>query len=275
MICGETGTGKELFAQSIHAASSRCKEAFVAINCASLPEGILESELFGYVKGAFTGARNEGKAGIFEIANKGTIFLDEIGEISPKLQARLLRVLQEKEIMRLGDSRVIPVDVRIIVATNKNLLHEVKCKNFREDLYYRLCVLVLELPPLRKRKEDLIPIANHILWKNHHIRYRWNQNDIALISEYDWPGNIRELSNFIERLIALCPNDTSMSLYLQYALYPVSSATPSSDSEENEILRVLAECKGNRKQAAQKLGISRSTLWRKLRELEITDQATS
>ena len=155
IIVGETGTGKEIFAQAIHNASPRARGPFVAINCAALPENLLESELFGYEGGAFTGARKEGKPGLFELAHGGTIFLDEIGEMSLAVQARLLRILEEREVMRLGGDRVIPVDVRVIAATNKDLFHKVTQKSFRQDLFYRLCVLQLRLPPLRERLEDI------------------------------------------------------------------------------------------------------------------------
>lgn len=273
LILGETGAGKELFAQSIHNASARKNEPFVALNCATLPESILESELFGYVKGAFTGARNEGKEGIFETANKGTIFLDEIGEISQGLQARLLRVLQEKEIVRVGDRRVIPVDVRVIAATNRNLLEAVKQKTFRQDLYYRLCVLVLGIPPLRQRKEDIVPIASHLLLKNYHIQYRWTPWEEALLTSYDWPGNVRELSNFVERLMALCPEGESLSSVMECAMHPqegmeAGTAEPEEEKEEMIVLKTLRECGGNREATAKRLGISRATLWRRLRELK-------
>lgn len=165
LIIGETGTGKEIFAQSIHNHSNRKNNPFVAINCAALPENLLESELFGYAEGAFTGAMKGGKQGFFELAHRGTIFLDEIGEISPKMQSRSLRVLQEREIMRIGDDKVIPVDVRILSATNKDLMQMVKSNDFREDLYYRLSVLDLVLPPLRERREDIPLLVNAFIQK--------------------------------------------------------------------------------------------------------------
>lgn len=167
LIYGETGTGKELFAQSIHNSSTRRNNPFVAINCSALPENLLESELFGYVEGAFTGAAKGGKMGFFEMAHKGTIFLDEIGDISPKLQSRLLRVLQEKEIIRLGNDTVIPIDVRVISATNKNLKEAVAAGEFRQDLLYRLDVLELNLPPLRKRGADISLLLTHYIEFEH------------------------------------------------------------------------------------------------------------
>ncbi len=166
MITGPSGAGKEIFAQSIHNYSGRRNEPFVAINCAALPKSILESELFGYVKGAFTGAKPEGKSGIFELAHNGTVFLDEVGETSLDIQAKLLRVIQEKEIIRMGDDKVIPVDVRIISATNKNLLERIELNEFREDLYYRLCVLELNLPSLAERKEDITLLIKHFISSN-------------------------------------------------------------------------------------------------------------
>ena len=208
LIHGETGTGKELFAQSIHNSSRRRKGPFVAINCAALPENLLESELFGYVEGAFTGAAKGGKMGFFEIAHKGTIFLDEIGDISPKLQSRLLRVIQEREIIRLGNDTVIPIDVRVICATNKDLKKEVAQGNFREDLLYRLDVLELNLPPLRKRKQDILYLADRMVRFEHERTgsrlEAISQEGKELLLRYSWPGNVREMRNFCERICILC-----------------------------------------------------------------------
>lgn len=202
LIQGESGTGKELFSQSIHCHSRRSSGPFVAVNCAAIPEHLLESELFGYEGGAFTGAKKEGKQGLFELAHKGTIFLDEIGEIPKALQARLLRVLQEKEIMRVGGDKIIPIDIRIISATNKNLEKKMEQGEFREDLYYRLNVFNLKIPPLRERKEDIIVLAMAFL-----ERFSTDLDSPAIARElksslvvYDWPGNIRELYNIMERL---------------------------------------------------------------------------
>lgn len=192
LITGESGTGKELFAQSIHNDSERNNMPFIGVNCAALPESLLESELFGYEEGAFTGARKKGKLGYFEQANKGTIFLDEIGDISPKLQSGLLRVLQERQIMRIGSDRVVDIDVRIIAATNKNLLQEVKNGNFRNDLYYRLNVLQILVPPLRNRKEDILLILEEFMGKDFR---NVSSSDKKQILNYDWPGNVRELES--------------------------------------------------------------------------------
>lgn len=208
LIRGETGTGKELFAQSIHNSSKRRKHPFVAINCAALPENLLESELFGYVEGAFTGAAKGGKMGFFEIAHKGTIFLDEIGDISPGLQSRLLRVIQEREIVRLGNDTVIPIDVRVICATNKDLQKEVSQGNFRQDLLYRLDVLELNLPPLRSRKLDIPYLADRMIQYEHErtgsVLESISQEGKDMLVRYTWPGNVREMRNFCERICILC-----------------------------------------------------------------------
>ncbi len=193
LIRGESGTGKELIAQSIHNASYRNKYPFVAVNCAALPDSLLESELFGYEPGSFTGAQSKGKIGLFEEANHGTIFLDEIGDISPKLQSRLLRTIQERQIMRVGSDRIIDIDIRLITATNKNLETAVREGSFRSDLFFRLNVLPIVVPPLRKRKEDVIALLNHFLGDS--VK-NFTAEDKRLLLSYDWPGNVRELENF-------------------------------------------------------------------------------
>lgn len=192
LIRGESGTGKELFAQSIHNASSRSKYPFIAINCAALPESLLESELFGYEKGAFTGAHSKGKIGLFEEANHGTIFLDEIGDISPNLQSRLLRTIQERQIMRVGSDRIIDIDIRLITATNRDLEAAIQSGDFRADLYFRLNVLPIEIPPLRKRKKDLSGLFLHFLGKDSNS---FTKEERQCLMEYDWPGNVREVEN--------------------------------------------------------------------------------
>jgi propionate catabolism operon transcriptional regulator len=204
LITGESGTGKELFAQSIHNESRRKDEAFVAVNCAALPESLLESELFGYEEGAFTGAKRGGKPGLFELAHNGTIFLDEISELPLNLQARLLRVIQEKEIMRLGSDKIIPIDVRIISATNRNLWQQVEQGKFREDLYYRLSVLEIIIPPLRERKQDIPDISRNYIMHNFPNLFsvyekRWEKL-FKLLDAYDFYGNVRELQNLLNRL---------------------------------------------------------------------------
>lgn len=289
LILGETGTGKELFAQSIHNHSQRRHNAFVAINCAALPQSILESELFGYVKGAFTGASNEGKAGVFEIAHTGTIFLDEISEISPEVQARLLRVIQEKEITRIGDDKVITVDVRILAASNKDLVAEIGKGKFREDLYYRLAVLVLELPPLRERKEDIFELVHYLIAEKSRkfakpIR-EISRGAVAILAALEWPGNIRQLSNIIERVIVICDN----GVIDENVIYEATNSSPQitiqrdlnepgiagdrkagilSQHETELIIQVLRDTRGNKTEAARQLGISTTTLWRKIKQLQ-------
>lgn len=286
LIYGPTGTGKELFAQSIHNASRRSKKPFVAINCAALPESILESELFGYVKGAFTGARTEGKAGIFEQAHTGTIFLDEISEVSPAVQSRLLRVIQEREVSRIGDDKIIPVDVRIIASTNRNLQTEIQEKRFREDLYYRLSVLNLRIPPLQQRVED-IPLLCEWFLRNFSRsagRYMSFTSDaLEPLMHSNWPGNIRQLRNVIECAVALCREDAITRQHMENVLNmaevititeeslpsapePGDSRRMSPEQEYAHILEVLQSCGGNKTQAAKRLGIGYSTLWRKLKQ---------
>jgi len=285
LLYGETGTGKELFAQAIHNYSPRRNKSFVAFNCAALPESLLESELFGYVGGAFTGAKKEGKMGLFEQAHEGTIFLDEIGEISQNIQARLLRVLQEHKVRRLGDDKVIPVDVRIIASTNKKLIQLVKKNKFRDDLYYRINVLNLEIPPLRERKEDISLLVNFFIkkygYKFKKIVEGISEEGMQILENYDWPGNIRQLENIIERLVVRTDKNFIMTnlvkkiMKLQYGggvidnyqkqdniNYPLSGNLE--NIEKNIIKEIINEEKGNKAAAARRLGISRTTLWRKL-----------
>ncbi len=209
LILGENGTGKELFAHSIHNYSPRSPFPFIAVNCSALSESLLESELFGYEDGAFTGARKGGKPGLFEQAHKGTIFLDEIGDISPNLQTRLLRVLQQKEVMKVGGTKVLPVDVRVIAATNRDLYQMVKEGKFREDLYYRLKVLHIEIPPLRERKDDIPPLVQYFLERRGYNR-TLSQEIMNALTWYDWPGNIRELENSIEYITIVSDEDISV-----------------------------------------------------------------
>lgn len=280
LITGETGTGKEIFAQAIHNYSERRHEPFVAINCAALPRSILESELFGYVKGAFTGARNEGKAGIFELAHKGTVFLDEISEMSTDVQVKLLRVLQEKEVTRIGDDKVIPIDVRILAASNKDLQKEIEEGRFRDDLYYRVCVLELYIPPLRERIRDIPELVRHFLRGRKSLTIKAEQ----IMAEYSWPGNIRQLSNTTERLDVLCNNDIITEEDVRQVLrftqnkqeYTIPSQhVPSNiacnqrleDMQEKMIRDVLQQVGGNREMASQMLGMSKTTLWRRLKKM--------
>lgn len=274
LILGETGTGKEIFAQSIHNASKRKNKPFVAVNCASIPETLLESHLFGYVKGAFTGASNEGHIGLFETAHKGTIFLDEISEISTNMQASILRVLQEKEITRIGDTKIIPVDVRVIASSNKDLQAMVRDGKFREDLYYRLAVLELELPPLRKRSEDIPLIAKQLIYQ---YNKQLNTNITGLtqslakaMMSYSWPGNIRQLGNVIEQMMVLSDSN-ELDIPLPYNIMKQSDRYNSVsliDAERQLIEEALVMTKGNKKEAAHLLGINPSTLWRKLKSMQ-------
>ncbi|OPZ64442.1 MAG: Limonene hydroxylase [Firmicutes bacterium ADurb.Bin506] len=297
LITGETGTGKELFAQSIHNESRRRSFPFVAINCAALPEALLESELFGYEEGAFTGARRGGKRGLIEQAHRGTIFLDEIGHMPLQLQSRLLRVLEEREVMRVGSDGVIPVDVRVISATNADLNAAITRGQFREDLYYRLNTLVLDIPPLRARSEDIAALCEH-LFSYYCDRLgvplkHLSQDALQVLQAYPWHGNVRELKNVIERIVITAEPDivgaAEASALLHYATPPrndlptarahgnaIAEATyddgaPLSDIEKQAIERALKAANGNRTRAARMLGISRTTLWRKLRQSDSTE----
>ncbi|GHT57429.1 hypothetical protein FACS1894109_09510 [Spirochaetia bacterium] len=225
LITGESGTGKELVAAELHRLSRRAASPLVKINCAALPESIIESELFGHEKGAFTGATSQRK-GRFEMADKGSLFLDEIGELSPQIQVKLLRVLQERELERVGGTSTIKVDVRLIAATNRNLEEEVKAGRFREDLYYRLNVFPLQIPPLRERKSDIVLLADHFTGKyaeknGKHIK-RISTPAIDLLTSYSWPGNVRELENCIERAVILSVDQVIHS----YNPPPASSRRP-------------------------------------------------
>lgn len=275
LILGETGTGKEVFAQSIHNESSRAKGPFVAINCASLPAQLLESELFGYVSGAFTGANKEGKPGLFEVAHGGTIFLDELAEMDYVNQGRLLRVLQEKNVVRLGSFKVTPVDVRIIAATNKDLEDLVKEYKFRADLYYRLNVLRLELPPLRDRKQDVHLFAKTFLDEfsvKSGKTYKLTHDALQFLEKYPWPGNIRECRNLMERIAATAKRDTINLSLLSGMLkqkQSISSRSPKEKRLIEEILTALNDAHGNYTVAAEILGVNRTTLYRRMQRLNI------
>ncbi|HHV65772.1 MAG TPA: sigma 54-interacting transcriptional regulator [Peptococcaceae bacterium] len=286
MIYGPTGAGKEMFAHAIHNASKRKNEPFVAVNCAALPENLLESELFGYVEGAFTGARKEGKVGMFEMAHRGTLFLDEVGEMSPRLQSRLLRVIEQGEVMRLGDNSIIPVDVRLIAATHRNLKQMMGKNEFREDLFYRINVLSLKLPSLKERGKDIIQIAKKYLDEFCARRGKptgvFSEEAEKLLLNYNWPGNLRELRNVMERLAMrpwkkiISSEDISSVLLLdeehslkQEGTYGQGQRTAFDRNnliDKQTIKQVLEETRGNKTEAARRLGISRTTLWRKLRE---------
>ena len=280
LLVGESGTGKELFAHSIHRTSRRSHQPFVAINCAALPENLLESELFGYVEGAFSGAVKGGRLGLFELAHKGTIFLDEIGELPTALQAKLLRVLQESEVRRIGDDRVHPVDVRVISATNINIKSQIAAKTFRADLYYRLNLLGLHLTPLRQRREDILPMADYFL-KKAAIRYGQpapviSQEAVHLLQDYDWPGNSRELRNFCEKLVVLAESSTIEQEQIRELLAEEAEAIPEKPAiaasgmplGREELYQIVAQQSIKKEDLAKMFGVSRSTLWRWLKKEE-------
>ena len=278
LILGETGTGKELFAQSIHNASDRRDGPFVAINCAAVSNSLLESELFGYEAGSFTGASRGGREGVFELAHGGTLFLDEIGEIPRETQVELLRVLQEKEIRRVGGSRVIPVDVRIIAATNKDLLQETVEGRFREDLYYRLDVLDLKLPPLRERGDDVKILGLHLFRQLPGGKDPIMQSQFLYLLEqagpYQWYGNIRELQNFVERANILMRNAGASSVTVSDILRRRAEPAPEPCQETESrdcraIEAALHNHPGSMADAARSLGCSRQTLWRKMKKYGI------
>jgi two-component system response regulator HydG len=282
LIEGESGTGKELMARYIHHSGGRADGPFVAINCGALPENLLESELFGHVKGSFTGAVKD-KKGLFEVADDGTLFLDEVGETSPSFQVKLLRVLEDGTFRRVGGTAEHRVDVRVIAASNKELTQLVQRDRFRRDLYYRLKVIPIYLPPLRKRVPDIKPLAEHFVRE---YANRMGRRQISLSAEaidrlqkHTWPGNVRELENAIERALIFCQGEE-----IQAADLPLEACTPPVDefdsggistdmtletTEKVHILRVLEYCQWNRSRAAQELGIGYNTLWRKMKKYGI------
>ena len=272
LIEGESGTGKEVFAQAIHSASRRRKGPFVAVNCGAIPDSILESELFGYQAGAFTGARRQGKDGLFTQAHTGTIFLDEISETSQNFQTTLLRVIQEMEVRPLGSDKVIPIDIRIIAATNRRLKQEVDLGSFRSDLYYRLNILNLNIPTLRYRKKDIPHFVRHFIGHNSAKlgkRISISQEAMTALKNDPWLGNIRELQNAIERLCVTC--DLKIDEGLVVDTFDEDACDNLQGTEridcirKNHIFEVLKQCSNNKKLAAEKLGISRTTLWRELK----------
>jgi DNA-binding NtrC family response regulator len=281
LITGESGTGKELIAREIHSHSLRHDAPFVVVDCGALVETLFESELFGHVKGSFTGA-HETKHGRFEVADGGTIFFDEIGNISLNIQAKLLRVIQEREVTRIGSSRPIKVDIRILAATNKNLAITVAKGTFREDLFYRLSVVPVHLPPLRERKEDIPLLVEHFLQK-YNKKAKKNITDISpqamkALADYDWPGNIRELENTIERAVVLSKgNGIDIEDIMYHGISAASSLfsfadgkfKPLEDVEKEYIKAVLRDHHGNRSRAAKTLGIDRKTLWAKIKKYNL------
>lgn len=282
LITGESGTGKELVAKAIHYNSERRDGPFIPVNCAAIPEALLESELFGHMKGAFTDAKSD-KRGLFEEAQKGTLLLDEISELPTLLQAKLLRAIQEREIRRVGSTRAVPVNVRIIAATNLNLSEEVKAKRFREDLYYRLNVIEIRLPPLRERREDIPLLVEAFLRKcaeaSHKEVRGMTESALALLIDYPWPGNVRELENVIERAVILSRGERIVPEDLPPTITgtrggkrvmdeAAERTLPLEKVEREYILRILEKTGGNKYQAAQVLGIDRKTLYRKLAEIQ-------
>ncbi|MBF0611337.1 MAG: sigma 54-interacting transcriptional regulator [Magnetococcales bacterium] len=277
LINGESGTGKELVAEAIHEAGHRVQHPLVKVNCVALSETLLESELFGHVRGAFTGAMRD-RVGRIQEAHRGTLFLDEIGDISPSLQVRLLRVLQEKTIQRVGDNRTTLVDVRIVAATHRNLQELVARGLFREDLYWRLKVVDIFIPPLRERKEDIPLLVEHaIAYFNNRFSRRCpgiSEKAMVMLMEYNWPGNVRELNHVIEHAFVLCHEEAIDLCHLPERLQGIANPAPSAitaalASEKDTILQALAATRWNRDQAARRLGWSRSTFFRRLKQLGI------
>jgi len=290
LISGESGTGKEIIAQSIHNASPRRNQPFVAINCGAISESLIESELFGYADGAFTGAKKGGKQGKFELAHNGTLFLDEIGEMPLDMQVKLLRSIQEKAVIRVGSNKPIPINVRIIAATNKNLEEEVKANKFRLDLYYRLNVFEVQIPPLRDRRDDIIPLVNYFIKK---IAAKFDvpipelkPELLEAFTHYNWPGNIRELENLMERAVILKGNldksHISHTVVITHSA-PVENRLLDIENEEiwsleehekNNILRTIKHFQNNISKSAESLGISRNTLYQKMKKYDLLHVST-
>lgn len=272
LIQSETGTGKELFAQSIHNESKRYSKPFVAINCSAIAPSLLESELFGYEEGAFTGAKKGGKYGVFELANEGTVFLDEIGEIPLEVQARLLRVLEEKEVLRIGGDKVVKLDIRVIAATNRDLLQMVKENKFRKDLYYRLNILKLKIPALKERETD-IPILFETFIKQYNGKVSKQEIDYVTKTEtfinYKWPGNVRELRSLAEQIAVLYNSYNDIYGTLECIDMFKNKNNMSVIPEREKIINALNISRGNKTEAAKILGLGRTTLWRRIKEYEI------
>ncbi len=280
LITGESGTGKELFAQAIHHASARRLHPFVRINCAAIPRDLMESELFGYEQGAFTGALSKGKPGKFELAHHGTVFLDEIGDLPLDMQPKLLRVLEEKEFERVGGNSVIPVDFRLIAATNQNLEQMVDDRRFRRDLFYRLNVIPLRVPALRERKEDIILLARHVLDQiladAPGLYVKIDASSENMLQSHDWPGNVRELSNVLERIVSSLDGGTIEPRHLPFPLSSFPKETFASKdlnlreallrAEVDTLRSALVLAKNNKARAARLLGIHRTQLYKKMRK---------
>ncbi len=283
LIEGESGVGKNLLARAIHMSSERKDKPFIDVNCAAIPETLLESELFGYVGGAFTGARREGKVGKIELANGGTLFLDEIGDMSAPMQAKILTVIQEHTIERIGDNKKISLDIRIIAATNKNLKSQVEAGKFREDLYFRLSVIPIYLPPLRERREDIPLLVDFFIKKysqKYHKTVNLCKNTLKILKAYDWPGNVRELSNVIEHAVLMCPGGPVKQEHLPESFQQISFKHLSSlknspknfpklktlleEVEKEAILTALKVANQNKTKAMEMLGLSRRMFYHKI-----------
>jgi transcriptional regulator with PAS, ATPase and Fis domain len=292
LIMGESGTGKELVARAVHALSSRADRPFIPVNCGAIPAELLESEMFGHERGAFTGAVGA-RAGMFQLANGGTIFLDEVGEMSGNLQVKLLRVLQDKEVRPVGADRSVKVDVRVIAASNKELAAEVDAGNFREDLFYRLQVIPIVMPPLRERRSDVPLLVRHFLEKHNHKRQgrpaRISEEAMVYLWEYDWPGNVRELENLLERLVILSEDGhiavdhlpPTIRSFISEKKIPRATLgeegldlnTAVEEFENRLIEEALRRTKGNKQAAARLLGLKRTTLVAKLRRRKGGEEA--
>jgi transcriptional regulator with PAS, ATPase and Fis domain len=291
LIMGESGTGKELVARAVHTLSSRADRPFIPVNCGAIPAELLESEMFGHERGAFTGAIGA-RAGMFQLANGGTIFLDEVGEMSGNLQVKLLRVLQDKEVRPVGADRSLKVDVRVIAASNKELAAEVEAGNFREDLFYRLQVIPIVMPPLRERRSDVPLLVRHFLDKHNHKRQarpaRISEEAMVYLWEYDWPGNVRELENLLERLVILSEDGhigvdhlpPGIRSFISEKKIPRATLgeegldlnTAVEEFENRLIEEALRRTKGNKQAAARLLGLKRTTLVAKLRRRKGADE---
>jgi transcriptional regulator with PAS, ATPase and Fis domain len=277
LLLGESGTGKEMFAHAIHHSSERAHQPFVKVNCAAIPSELVEAELFGFEEGSFTGAKKGGKAGKFEQAHKGTIFLDEIGDMPLAAQVKLLGVLQDREVHPVGGNQAIPVDVRVIAATNQDLVSLIEKGEFREDLYYRLHVMPIEIPSLKERSADIRKIADQLLRKiTHHLGKdvtHISDETYYLLEKHNWPGNVRELENVIERAVNLADSDTIEPEHLPYPMQSVSGASEKkqgslksilAETEKKLVMEALRETNDNKLEAASRLGISRSSLYDRL-----------
>jgi TyrR family helix-turn-helix protein/PAS domain S-box-containing protein len=284
LISGESGSGKGIVAKLLHESGKRSKAPFVKINCGAIPDNLLESELFGYESGSFTGSRKEGKVGLFEVAQNGTLFLDEISELPLNLQVKILQVIQDKEIQRVGGVVNIPVDVRIISATNKDLKKQVHEGKFREDLFYRLNVVPIQVPPLRERPEDIIPLIKHFLQKNNE-KFKENKiidaSAMVILLKYNWPGNVRELENILERLVITTKSNTILPINLPSYIFEstrspgeidiphVTNLTKALNEAEKQILVSASMRYPTTRQIARALGVSQPTIVRKLKKYKI------